>query len=55
MMGDVFLEVRQDTVLDSDNLVILIVAVTAFIGQLMAVFIGRDQFIHSNIQSEIIF
>ena len=41
MMGDVFLDERQDTVFDSENLVILIVAFTAFIGQLMAVFIGK--------------
>ena len=41
MMGEVFLKERQDTVFDSDNLVILIVAVTAFIGQLMAVLIGE--------------
>ena len=41
MMGDVFLEERQDTVIDSDNLVILLVSVTAFIGQLLAVFIGK--------------
>ena len=47
MMGDVFLEERQDTVIDSDNLVILLVSVAAFIGQLLAVLIGRDKSIHS--------
>ena len=49
MMGEVFLEERQDTVFDSDNLVILIAAVTAFIGQLMAVFIGKYRQVHSNL------
>ena len=39
-MDDVFLQERQDTVIDSDNIVIIIVAAAAFIGQLIAVFIG---------------
>ena len=43
MMGDVFLQERQDTVIDSDNIVIIIVAAAAFIGQLIAVFIGMEQ------------
>ena len=42
MMGDVFLQERQDTVIDSDNIVIIIVAAAAFIGQLIAVFIGME-------------
>ena len=41
-MGDVFLQERQDTVIDSDNIVIIIVAAAAFIGQLIAVFIGMQ-------------
>ena len=39
-MGDVFLQERQDTVIDSDTIVLILVSVAAFIGQLIAVFIG---------------
>ena len=46
MMGDVFLQERQDTVIDSDNIVIIIVAAAAFIGQLIAVFIGMYYVLH---------
>ena len=41
MMGDVFLlEERQDSVLD--NSVILVTAVTAFIGQLLSIFLSME-------------
>ena len=41
-MGDVFLlEERQDSVLD--NSVILVTAVTAFIGQLLSIFLSKDR------------
>ena len=39
-MGDVYLQERQDTVIDSDTIVLILVSVAAFIGQLLAVFIG---------------
>ena len=42
MMDDVFLlEERQDSVLD--NSVILVTAVTAFIGQLLSIFLSKDR------------
>ena len=51
MMGDVFLQERQDTVIDSDNIVIIIVAAAAFIGQLIAVFIGMEQYTKCNMSN----
>ena len=51
MMGDVFLQERQDTVIDSDNIVIIIVAAAAFIGQLIAVFIGMEQYAKCNVSN----
>ena len=45
-MGDVFLQERQDTVIDSDTIVLILVSAAAFIGQLISVFIGICQDIY---------
>ena len=41
MIGDVFLEEKQDSVFDSDNVYILVAAVIAFIGKFISVLIGK--------------
>ena len=37
-----FLQERQDTVIDSDTIVLILVSVAAFIGQLIAVLVGNQ-------------